>query len=399
MASITNRGAIFLVGFLFARLLEPNQFGEYVVIRSLAQVLEVSLGVGLGVAAMRVISNSEYSSVDLSRKIFTIFCVFIFSYVAFLVLYPVFYSFFPNFQYVENSVLHVFALVYSFFGAGVQVLYGFMKGKGLYKTIAYICIVSSPLLVVISFFSVKFFGVVGALYSLLFYVFFQFFSLVFFVSKLNIFSDINRKFFMFDCKESNENVAPLFLSALIISFSIFFLNMVLSWDSKYQVAYFNVGYLFYALLMFFPGVISDVVFNWMNSSVLNKRVFVRKLLVSICVVVFGVLPFSTVGYFYSDSIAGLVGVGYDDSAFVIKMFSICSIYASLIPIVSRVLVLYEKSRVNLYSSLIWSLSSLLFYFVFLGYFPGSISMVYAFSVAFFCQVVFLFIFLFKCLYD
>lgn len=355
LSTLVSRALVFLLGLVLARNLGAEVYGEFVLIRSAAQIIETSFGIGLGVVAAKVfLSNPS------QLKNFTL-CVVIAQLLSI-------FSFFLYWYYYSSdgralTFLFIVA-VYAFFTSSFHYCVNCLKGIGLFKYVSLSVLSYYIISLLIVLFSTTF-------WPNLFVVFISFvFSFlvvlvgvfIFFRKSIVLFLKSSGGLFLNVIPFIKKDAVPIFLSSIFSPLFLWLLNIVIasSQDGVSSLAFFNIAYLLYGLMTLVPIVIAEVHFKKLNTLATDYKIQKSFVLSSAKLIMVFSVSNSFLFYFASDFIPKVYGSEYEESVFLFKVFILASLFSSTLPLLGKVFLLNGYAKLNLYSNLMWGVSVICF---------------------------------------
>lgn len=268
--TFSSKGFVFILNYLAINFLLLHNYGEFSLIFSTINSFVVISGLGL------LYSGSIISSKWMRRNKAYAFDYFKFSsYLIFALsfIFSLIYYFYCG---------YFFSVFFAIFFYSIATLFdGFFYGIGEIKKIFFYGILNLLFSIVLSILLIKYKGLDGAIYSIVFskilLIFFQ--SILFFQKfkgeKINFKIKYKKQIFLF----YRKNNIPLVLSALIATPVITFVIYILSLNKGLEdVAVFSWCYQIYLIGMFIPMALNSYYLSILNKKDnLGKMILIKKI--------------------------------------------------------------------------------------------------------------------------
>ncbi|WP_375239817.1 oligosaccharide flippase family protein [Aurantibacter sp.] len=355
LASIVIRGGVFFLNILIARILGVTDFGKYVLIKSTVQTFENSIGSAFNLSTTKFLSENEKDKEQTKKVIFTNICIsLILSIIVFLIF--IIFSKDISIWILKKEEFFKYLIIASFYFIFIgitQNFIGILKGQKKFKVIFRLNTLVSVLNLFIVTLLTSFFSLKGAIIALTLYGFFQFIIFGFEVIRKNnnlikisrIDFDVIKKFNL-----------PAILSGLGGPIAIWFVNLQLSnfsEDGFIELGIFNSSFLIFALIVFLPVSISDVVFPYMNTH-FNENKDIKKMTYTNLIIVFCVsLIVSSVPFIFPRIILSFFGDDFIKGTEVLRMMCISAILSSMLVFLGKTLATINKMWQNLFFNYTW----------------------------------------------
>ncbi|WP_278182908.1 hypothetical protein [Vibrio misgurnus] len=359
IASIFFRLSVLIMGLIFARNLGTDFYGEFVLVRSTVQIFETALGISLGIAVSKVfLINRENFRDVINSSLF--FIVIIASLVSFLFIFVFDISNFTG----GNIIIIVF---YGFLTIFFQFLLNFLKGIAEFKLVFIVSFVYLVSSIFVSYYlTLSISGANGALISYIVILLISFATMLTFGFKWFLKFDFDFRFNLVDTvKFYKTDALPVMLSAMLSPLVLWLVNVLVAsgQNGTHNLSLFNVSYLLYGLMTFFPVVLAEVFFKKiaeeLNSNS-NVMVFIYKYAIRLLI---ANVPLALFFYYFSDDIVLLYGEEFSGSVQSFRLFIFCSFLTCTLPLLGKLFILGGMSFFNFISNFIWGTFVLIFIYL------------------------------------
>ncbi|MBO2560430.1 hypothetical protein I6M33_07310 [Shewanella algae] len=378
LATILFRLSILIMGVIFARNLGAELYGEFVLVRSTVQILETALGISLGIAVSKVflINKDVFISVVNSSVCF-IATVNIFAFIVFVVLFDI-----SDFSGANIFVVFFYSIVTLFF----QFFLNFLKGVGDFKLVFTVSIVYLISTLVVSYcLTLSMSGANSAVISYIVILCTSFATMLILGFKWFLKLELKLKFKLVDVLSFYKlDAFPVMLSAMLSPLIVWLVNILIASGDNgiHDLSLFNVSYLLYGLMTFFPVVLAETYFKRIAEEIKNNSNVFNLLCKYSVVLLLLNIPLSLFFYCFSKDILLLYGEAFLASLQSFRLFILCSFLTCTLPLLGKLFILSGFSFFNLISNVIWG--GLVLGFVLFGryYFSVDTPLLCAISISF-----------------
>ena len=404
--TVISRGLMLVSSIIVANILEKTQYGEFGMIRSTVNMFAAFSGLGLGLMATKYVA--EYLELDKGKTgkiigLSTIFAGISGGLIALIIL--LFSPYLatntinaPN-LIIELRLGAIMLLFSSLNGAQNGVLAGFQAFKAIAKLNFAVGIISFPVMICLTLL----WGLKGAVVG--FGLNFLFLWLLGYVAvrkeclkhkiKIDFLNSLRewRVLYKFSL--------PAFLSGILVGPVIWGCTaMLVHQPNGYdEMAIFSVANQWQTILVFIPGVLSQVALPFLSNSS-NDQIQFKKILRINIAVNFIISSVMFIGItIFSGVIMRAYGEGYEEGKMVLIVLAFSSILISVNSIIGQAIAGKEKMWTGLIFNLIWAVIILMSSYTFINLGYGAIGIAFAFLIAYFSHSIIQTIFVTKYLHN
>ncbi len=347
-----------MIALLLARILGAELYGQFVLLKSTAQVLETALGIAFGIAISRHVTNvtniNETNNIVISNILVSMMLSLII-----VVLFYVFSEEIHNFVFEneENILLFKLSLIYIFFSNSLQISLGVLKGEQRFKAIFFIYFVLSIINLSVTILSTYIYSITGAMVSFVSFSVLQFSVFTYCCFKTShIATKLSLKKFNFNFSSIKKFSLPLLISGFSAPLALWVINVFISRaeDGFIELSYFNAAFQIFAIVIFMPLAISDALFPMLNSNLNNPDLFKKVVRNGLLSVLFISLFVSAPIFYFSEAIMSLYGSDYIMGARSLELLLVASVLSSLLSFLGKVLISYGRTSTNLFFNFMWA---------------------------------------------
>lgn len=365
-----GRLAMFLASIFAARMLSQEAFGQFAMIRNTISSAEGLISGTLGSTSVKKIAQNQDNDEKLKKIIITIF----FINISFLII--IILLIFINTEFIVKSFflgeetlikglyLGLFILLTSSFSNLFQnILMGFER----FKAIANLSILSSVISIPVIFFSIYFFDLYGALFSVAFYFLLDFIFKFFYFFKF--FKNFN---FQFTNIKSESKIIFIFVLPILLTFLVnglsFWYARVLIVESSgrfNEIAIFDAAFQWLTIIMIITTASTNVVLPRLSKVKEKTQENTNLFLIGLCINIFISIFISFCFIFFAKDIMSIYGNEYIKGYPILEILCYVSIAFTISLFLNKYNISKNKSWILFIASLFGSLAmfSLIYFYM------------------------------------
>jgi O-antigen/teichoic acid export membrane protein len=362
LGSVVLKGLAFFATIFVARILAPERFGEFGLVRSTASMFSEIGGGCLCVGTTKYVAELLVNN---PQRVGRIICFnYLFAVAIGIFLGIIFFMFAPLVCFHSSKIswrsisiyaggLFLFFQIFDFAQKGV--LAGFQDFRGLSCTNIISAVIAFPMLITGTYYA----GIDGAITAL---ALSAFISLM--INSFFIYRNLKKYHIQYSVHGLFSEISYLWkinvtfiLIGIISAFSLWCPNWMLSQSEN---GFFHLGiYLammqFYTMIVFLPSQLTQIVIPMASTALAehNNRKF-KKLVISFSMfsIVVGLATAALI-ILLSRPLISLLGSGYEEGADVLPCVALTAVLAALSTMFSRFLVANGKTNILLLITCIW----------------------------------------------
>jgi O-antigen/teichoic acid export membrane protein len=387
--TVLSRGLMLVSSIVVANILEKTQYGELGIIQSTVNMFGAFSSLGLGLTATKYVAEFYEKDKAKTGKIIGISTIFAgmsgcIIAIIIIIFAPYLATKAINAPYLVNELR--FGAIMLFFSAsnGAQngVLAGFKAFKSITKVNLIAGLISFPLMIG----STLIWGLKGAVIG---------FGLNFLFLWLLSYRAVRKECLRFNIKIDflgslsewqilYKFSIPALLSGLMVGPVIWGCNaMLVSQPNGYdEMAIFSVAFQWQTVLIFIPGVISQIALPFLSNSSDSQNKFNKILKVSLAInVIISLIMFVLITLF-STLIMSMYGEGFEEGKTVLIILSISAVLISVNGVIGQAIAGKGKMWNGFFINIIWACILLISSFILIKFGFGAKGLAYAFLIAY-----------------
>lgn len=354
LATSLERGGLVLASIIASNSIGVNEFSDYSFFQLTMGTLAVLLSAGISVVATKSFAREKFKESYTSELWFLSLIV---AFVSLFILYLIPFDLLSEYTCYSQWLLPVavFLIIMNIVPNGAAI------GLEKFKQLAFVSTISFSVLLTGALISYYYSSVLGAVNSLLLYLLVQTTGNTLFLllhKKLPFFIKSIR-LTVVSVKYIWSEIAPMIVVSMVFATSGWLIgSMILLNSGKYDFSLYSIGFQWYALVLFLPGVLSKVFFPIFIKKIVSgessqsiKETLKVVVYVSLSIALFiGVL--SLIG---SPFIIKLYGDNYYNESWLVALYAMAALPLSIVNTLNNLLVASGLQKKVSYNSVVWFL--------------------------------------------
>lgn len=388
VSSLTVNFFMTINSIIIARILGPEKLGTFSILQYLGGVIIMFASINLPITVTKFVAEHRAFDKNVIGRIIGNVSLFLLISTFFLLFLIFFFSGLIANYYNKPNIgfllkIYCFFVFLSVFNSlGISILAGFQKMKLISKLNVTLALLGIPVTLIL----VYYFGVLGAIFSLIINSSVSITIYMINIPKLLKIEEIKIDFSV-DRELTKKLISyaiPLFVSGVAYTIFQLFGPTILSVRENFtDVGVYKVAFGIYTLVLFIPNAINYNLLPAVSNLSVGKQeqiaLFISKLLK---IVMFITLPVILCGSLFSKgAILMLFGANYIDAVGITHILITSTFFVSLISAMSAVLMGIKRTKILMYIDITLSLSFIVFsYFLIIKY--GLMGLAYTYLVVY-----------------
>lgn len=385
--AVISKGLLMIFNIIIARILTEQDYGAYSLINNTVQTFIVFAGAGIGVTLTRYVALYRNKNKNIAGVIMG--TLLLINIIISLIVALIVFIFSNKIAMLLNSDINITNLLKItsatiFFTSVVSILQGTLQGFEKYKRIAFIQVLSNILNLIIGMLLANFFGIIGAVISLLVLQ-----IIMFLVMQLTLNNVLKEEKIKLKCKFIEE-IKKAILKVTIPSFLATIFVIPLMWFTNFffssrigleEFGAFSVCIQWFNIINYIPqqfGQLKPIYTQLYDNGEFKKlKKYLNKIILTavcfsvICMLLF-ILARNVIllgyGKFYTQ-----FGLPFSIMMIATVLFAIQSQYGSVFQAIG-------KSWICFILNLVWAISYIIMFFIF--YSKGAIGYAYTYLISY-----------------
>lgn len=385
--AVISKGLLMIFNIIIARILTEQDYGAYSLINNTVQTFIVFAGAGIGVTLTRYVALYRNKNKNIAGVIMG--TLLLINIIISLIVALIVFIFSDKIAMLLNSDINITNLLKItsatiFFTSVVSILQGTLQGFEKYKRIAFIQVLSNILNLIIGMLLANFFGIIGAVISLLVLQ-----IIMFLVMQLTLNNVLKEEKIKLKCKFIEE-IKKAILKVTIPSFLATIFVIPLMWFTNFffssrigleEFGAFSVCIQWFNIINYIPqqfGQLKPIYTQLYDNGEFKKlKKYLNKIILTavcfsvICMLLF-ILARNVIllgyGKFYTQ-----FGLPFSIMMIATVLFAIQSQYGSVFQAIG-------KSWICFILNLVWAISYIIMFFIF--YSKGAIGYAYTYLISY-----------------
>lgn len=385
--AVISKGLLMIFNIIIARILTEQDYGAYSLINNTVQTFIVFAGAGIGVTLTRYVALYRNKNKNIAGVIMG--TLLLINIIISLIVALIVFIFSDKIAMLLNSDINITNLLKItsatiFFTSVVSILQGTLQGFEKYKRIAFIQVLSNILNLIIGMLLANFFGIIGAVISLLVLQ-----IIMFLVMQLTLNNVLKEEKIKLKCKFIEE-IKKAILKVTIPSFLATIFVIPLMWFTNFffssrigleEFGAFSVCIQWFNIINYIPqqfGQLKPIYTQLYDNGEFKKlKKYLNKIILTavcfsvICTLLF-ILARNVIllgyGKFYTQ-----FGLPFSIMMIATVLFAIQSQYGSVFQAIG-------KSWICFILNLVWAISYIIMFFIF--YSKGAIGYAYTYLISY-----------------